>query len=227
MTGLALGAAAGMFAAGPKAQTSTAAAPAQAPPPRLTGTAIVAALNTDGQPGLTAEEIDNAPAVLKALDKNADGFLTPDEVPAPARGRGAGGGRADATPTSPDELVTLMMAFDRNGDGRLTDKEVPPRFRGVFEHADTNGDKALTPDELKAYAASQAQPANAPIPAGRAVEERGSPRIDALIQAADKNVDGKLSFTELDALPALLHGFDRDGDGIVTNEEIFMTGRAQ
>ena len=50
-------------------------------------------LDTDRDGELSAEEIRNAPAVLKAADQNKDGKLTPEEVDAAGGGgRGPGGG---------------------------------------------------------------------------------------------------------------------------------------
>ncbi|EIP98269.1 hypothetical protein OpiT1DRAFT_02722 [Opitutaceae bacterium TAV1] len=65
------------------------------PPPRVNP--ILALFDADKDGVLSAEEIANASAVLKALDKNGDGQLTADEFPAPPPrgpgkpGRGAGG----------------------------------------------------------------------------------------------------------------------------------------
>src|SRR6478672_9051614 len=117
------------------------------------GFALFAALNTDGGDSLTAAEIDAAPAVLKKLDVNGDGKVTPDEFPRPAPraggpGRGRGGsGVGDEPPAAvptPDELAAMLMAFDKNKDGKLTKAEVPERLQGVFARADENKDGVLT-----------------------------------------------------------------------------------
>jgi len=55
-----------------------AAAPDGARPHRVMP--LVAALDTDTNGVISAEEIANAPASLKALDKNGDGQLTRDEL---------------------------------------------------------------------------------------------------------------------------------------------------
>lgn len=216
----------------------------------LSGMALMIVLDQDGVPGLSEIERQNAPAVLKALDRNADGFVTADEIPMPARGgRGAAGGPArgrgegpprDAAPTSPAELASALMAFDRNNDGKLTVAEVPARFRGIFDRVDANKDQQITPEELSQFAAAQAQPANAPIPEGRGDDRgregrggegregrAGGPRVDALIQQLDIDKDGKLSFAEIDTVTAVLDAFDRNADGVVTIQEVFLQpGRA-
>jgi hypothetical protein len=50
---------------------------------------LLAIFDTDKDGKLTSAEINGAPAVLKALDKNGDGQLTADEI-RPRQGRGQG-----------------------------------------------------------------------------------------------------------------------------------------
>jgi Ca2+-binding EF-hand superfamily protein len=50
------------------------------------------ALDTDHNGEISADEINNAPASLKTLDKNGDGQITEDEVTPDFGGRGFGGG---------------------------------------------------------------------------------------------------------------------------------------
>ncbi len=209
-------------------------------PGALSGIAIFMALDTDGTPGLSAAEIAKATTVLKALDKNGDDNLTPDELPAfgrggrgPGRGefgrRGRGDEPGETAPTSADELTSTLMAFDRNNDGKLTRAEVPERFQGLFDRADTNKDGELTAAELKQSAAAQPQPSQARGredgegrrggPEGRRGGPFGGP--DPLISAIDLNGDGRLSSGELATVPAVLQRFDRNGDGVVALDEIF------
>ncbi len=199
-------------------------------PPR--GFAIFQALDTDHDNTLSAAEIDAAPAVLKALDKNGDGTVTADEIPMPAgRGRGEGRGRggsgvgdeAPAAPPTPDDMAATLMAFDKNKDGKLTKAEVPERMQGIFDRVDTNHDGVLTVDEIKAAAAAQTQPTTA-RPAGGGDgrgREGGGPPPDRLFQALDKNGDGALSSDEIAAAPASLRTLDGNGDGMLSLEEIF------
>lgn len=58
-----------------------------APPPKPP---LETALDADDDGEISASEIDNAPAVLKKLDKDGDGKLTPEEYrpPRPPRDRG-------------------------------------------------------------------------------------------------------------------------------------------
>jgi len=198
-------------------------------PPR--GFAIFQALDTNHDNTLSASEIDAAPAVLTAMDKNGDGKVTADEMPMPAgRGRGEGRGRggsgvgdeAPAAPPTPDDMVAMLMAFDKNADGKLTKAEVPERMQGMFDRVDTNHDGVLTADEIKAAAAAQPQPTAARPGGGEGRgREGGGPPPDRLFQALDKDHDGALSSDEIAAAPASLRTLDGNGDGMLSLEEIF------
>ena len=60
---------------------------------RRPGGPLMRLLDTDRNGELSAEEIRNAPAILKAANKNKDGRLTPEEVDAASGGgHGPGGG---------------------------------------------------------------------------------------------------------------------------------------
>jgi Ca2+-binding EF-hand superfamily protein len=206
-------------------------------PPR--GFAIFQALDADHDNYLTAAEIDAAPAVLMAMDKNGDGKVAGDEFPVAAgRGRGEGRGRggsgvgdeAPAAPPTPDEMVATLMAFDRNKDGKLTKAELPERLQGLLARGDTDHDGALTADEIKAAAAAQPQPTanRGGGPEGRRGEggrEAGPPR-DALFTALDKDGDGALSADEIAAAPASLRTLDANADGMLSLNEL-MGGRGR
>src|SRR6478672_8501621 len=107
-----------------------AGAPGGVPP--FAGRVLFSALDTDHDNALNAAEIAAAATGLKQLDRNGDGNVTADELPAMPGGRGPGGrgrggsgvgGEAPAEPPSPEELATTLMAFDRNKDGRLAKSE--------------------------------------------------------------------------------------------------------
>ena len=127
----------GVVALARQAPANDAGGPDDRGPARLSGFAIINALDRDGQPGLSAAEIAGAADALKALDRNGDGRITADELPAFGRGRGGrfggdgrggfgrGGGPREGAPASADDLTSTLMAFDQDKDGKLTKAEVP------------------------------------------------------------------------------------------------------
>ena len=66
------------------------------PPP------IIAALDANHDGVIDADEIANAPAALKTLDKNGDGKLTMDELMPPRPPRGDGSGNHQGPPPPDD-----------------------------------------------------------------------------------------------------------------------------
>lgn len=110
--------------------------------------------NADGE--LSAEEIEQASKSLLTLDKDKDGKLSAEEM-RPAFGRGPGGpGGFGGGPDMSAELVTRLMAFDKNADGKLSAEELPERMKNLMERGDTNKDGFLDRAELTAQARRQA-----------------------------------------------------------------------
>jgi Ca2+-binding EF-hand superfamily protein len=195
----------------------------------------VAAIDADHDGTISAAEIANAPAALQALDKNADGQLTADELrPAfgPRAGRREGGGRRgpgaearddNAAGPADDDLVSRLMAFDTNKDGSLSRAELPARMQGLFDRADANKDGLLTPEELKATAGAQQGERG---PRGR----DGAPgyrRMDPLAADIDVDRDGTLSAAEVAGAGQALAALDANKDGQLTMEEIRPFGRGR
>jgi Ca2+-binding EF-hand superfamily protein len=91
--------------------------------PPQPGSGLMRALDTDRNRELSADEIKNATASLKKLDKNSDGQLSAEETTAQRRGRG-----------------DWFARFDKDGDGKLSKEEAPGRMKERFDDMDTNGD---------------------------------------------------------------------------------------
>ena len=107
--------------------------------------------NDDGK--LSKDEI---PAqfifILRGADKNTDGFVTREELKAFAdqmeqrRGDGTGRGRPDAA-----QFAGRMFADrDANDDGKLSGDEIPEQMASRLERIDTDGDGSVSRKEFDA-----------------------------------------------------------------------------
>jgi len=98
---------------------------------------VLAALDADHDGEISAAEIRNAPAALRAFDKNGDRRLTSGEV----------------LPDPVAIVVSLFLSdFDANGDGKISrDERLNPnagRFRDLLDAADQDRDGFVTGEEL-------------------------------------------------------------------------------
>ena len=97
---------------------------------------VLAVLDADHSGEISASEIQNAPAALRALDRNGDGRLTQDEV----------------LPDPVANAVGLVMRLDQNGDGKISaderSGELASRYQDLLDAADQNKDGVVTEEEL-------------------------------------------------------------------------------
>jgi hypothetical protein len=102
---------------------------------------LVTALDTNHDGVIDSNEIANASAALKTLDKNGDGLLTTNEY-LPTRPANA---PADDTHRPPTPLI--VKALDVNGDGVIDATEIANASAELLT-LDKNGDGQLTRDEF-------------------------------------------------------------------------------
>ncbi len=101
---------------------------------------IVMALDANHDGVIDADEIANASAALKSLDKNGAGKLTANEYLPPLP--------PDAPKDAPrPPLPLIIKALDANGDGVIDSQEIA-NAPAALKSLDKNGDGKLTPDEF-------------------------------------------------------------------------------
>ena len=131
------------------------------PPEFFPGIVIMAALDADKDGALSADEIANAAAALKKLDKNGDGKVDRDEIRGeleklrPPRGErggglrrggqgGAGGGFGRRS------FLDRIMEHDKNADEKISASELPAGIAGLMDRGDKNKDGFLEKSEIEA-----------------------------------------------------------------------------
>jgi Ca2+-binding EF-hand superfamily protein len=114
---------------------------------------ILARVDTDHDGKISRVEFDaESAALFKRLDKNGDGKIASDEVP--ARHWGGKG--------------PMFGQMDTDKDGKVTKAEFTAAEDKIFQKLDANGDGVITPDEMQAahrHHHGQVPDGNAPAPA--------------------------------------------------------------
>ena len=117
---------------------------------------VVQALDSDGDLIISEEELKDAPAKLKTLDKNKDQILEGEEIlPPPPQGReprGGGEGRGPGNRGGPGGdgflmRLPMMSALDQDRDGKISDEE-RKKASGALAKLDTNSDGRIEMREL-------------------------------------------------------------------------------
>ena len=106
-----------------------------------------------------------------------------------------------------DRAQRLIDRFDENGDGKIEESEVPENMWRRLGDLDTNGDGAITADELNAAG-------------GNDRRGRGRRGGGQLMRALDTDKDGKLSKAEIAAASTALLTLDKDENGELSAEEL-------
>lgn len=174
-------------------------------PARAQGNPLQKFLQLDGNNDKAVErsEVPEAAAdafedLLKHGDANKDGKLQFDELRDLGRKLQALG--------PPPGGEDRFKAQDKDNDGKVSRAE----FQGpapMFDRLDANNDGFLEPGEVRrAQLAGEAAPPN--------------PMLRGRIQKMDQNKDGKITREEFQGPQLLFKSLDRDGDGVVTSNEL-------
>lgn len=162
------------------------------------------AMDKDADGALSPDELQR-PDALARLDGDGDGTVSFEEFKSFAsrmRGRDNRGGRRGRALTEQQ-----LRRFDRDGDGKVVRDEFPGSDR-VFERLDANKDGVLNAEDIQKKSDKPAK------------KEGVTTESASLIQTHDKDGDGKLNRAEFPGTAEAWKQLDRNGDGWVTKDEV-------
>ena len=173
--------------------------PRHAPPFRRPPNLLMEALDTNHDGILSAEEIANAPASLKKLDKNGDGQLTEDELRPPPPGGPGGPPRATRTRQSRRE---------------------PPRVPGIHPMRVSRGRRDRRPWENVSCRQPKRRHGR-PTRPGSSIPRRASKTIRSQRRLAMEARDGNGPASQPATAPLTLFDLlDANHDGMLSDEEL-------
>lgn len=122
-----------------------------------------------------------------------------------------------------DKRLQEMKTLDLNNDGILQASELQRAASKKFEAADTNKDGVISPTEAAASTAQFSQQQEEAY--GKAAGKQETVRVKNRLKNADANRDGQVSKEEYESFMNERQTlFDRDGDGIITEDEYRTDG---
>ena len=154
---------------------------------------------------------------LSKLDKDSDGAVSKEEMAA-MRGKGGPDGKG-APQGGPGKGGPEMFArADKNKDGKLSKDEVPAEMWERLSKLDKDSDGAVSKEEMAAMRGKGGPGAGPGGPGGKGGPEGGP---GAMFSRFDEDKDGKLSKSEVPAeMWEKLSKADDDADGFVSKAEL-------
>jgi Ca2+-binding EF-hand superfamily protein len=209
---------------------------------------ILEALDTNHDGVISAEEMEQAPAALRTLDKNHDGKLDPAECGMHLPPVKMDKNGKPVTPSSnPVEvkrrkeallrarflymhIYPVTHALDLNHDGVISADEIR-NAPAALATLDLNGDGRLTLNELEPDPVAHEvaglfgldSDLDGKISRSEWLTESGQ-YVSALLEAADRDHDGQVTWEELEDEISLRA--DLNHDGVVTWEELMSARKA-
>ncbi len=116
---------------------------------------VFKALDKDADGALSSEEIAGATVSLLTLDKDGDGKLSAEEIRPVMQPRGE---------TPAQTAHRTFEALDKNTDGKITADELPERMKPMLALADADKDGSVTEEELTKHIEKTTPPPAPPAP---------------------------------------------------------------
>ena len=168
-----------------------------------------AALDADGDGEISAPEIRDSAASLRALDRDRNGSLDWTEMLPEFGGRGGRGPgfRFEQAP------LPVMTAIDRDGNGEISPEEIASAS-AALRSLDADADGSLVAGE------AMPPPPEPQAGGGRPGPPGGAWRVPPLFEALDVDRSSDLDPKEIEAASDSLAKLDRDGSGVITPDEL-------
>jgi len=211
---------------------SEAAAPAmQGPPPPPDASAMSAGmisdLDTNGDGNLSAEELGDLSDQLASADTDSDGLISQEELASAISDQIESLSEANASamqgspPPPPDAAAMsarMISDLDANGDGSLSAEELGD-LSDQLASADTDSDGLISQEELASAIENLTEVSmqSTPTPPDAAAMST------QMISDLDTNGDEALSAAELGDLSASYADADKDGNGLISREELLAS----
>jgi Ca2+-binding EF-hand superfamily protein len=114
---------------------------------------VMAALDTDRDGTLSAEELESAPESLRTIDRDGDGELGAAEIRPGFAPTGSGLGQNRSS-----MMIRMFTENDRNNDGKLSGDEIPDPMRERMGTMDRDRDGSISRSEIEAMSGRRGGP---------------------------------------------------------------------